>query len=214
MRIKNVTAKKIDDNIGYIRLASFDESATHDLKAALEELKGVGMTALVLDLRNNQGGLLNEAVSVSGLFLDKGLLIAYTTGRNDNPLARFTVQDSPVFRNLSIAVLVNKGSAEASEILAGALQDWNRALILGEKTFGGSLIQTVIPLSDGSILKLTTGRFHTPKNRPIQGVGISPDIAMESYQAGSDSRKTFGNIDSDSLLQKAVEVLKQRANKE
>lgn len=209
VRIKNVR-QKVYSTIGYVRLASFHESVTAELRAVLEDLSGKGMTALILDLRNNPGGLLNEAVTVSELFLHKGSLIAYITGRNNSPFLRFSVQGQPIFPTLPIVVLVNKGSAAGSEILAGALQDWHRAVIIGERTFGGTSIQTAIPLSDGSVLKLTTGRFHTPKDTLIQDVGLSPDIAVEVNPTESDELKTFGDIDSDTLLQKAVEVIKQR----
>ena len=128
-------------------------------------------------LRNDPGGLLNQAVAVSGMFLDKGQLIVYTRGRLKDQDLRFTAEHAGGFPKLPMVVLVNGGSASASEIVAGALQDWKRAVILGTKTFGKGSVQTVIPLSDGSGLRLTTAKYYTPNDKPIEDhQGIVPDV--------------------------------------
>ncbi|MBI2902464.1 MAG: peptidase S41, partial [Candidatus Methylomirabilis oxyfera] len=156
------------------------ERTGKDLLKAIEQFGKNGMSALVLDLRNDPGGLLNQAVQVSDLFLDKGQLIVYTEGRIKNQDLRFSAEHGAQIPKVPMVVLVNGGSASASEIVAGALQDWKRALVLGTKTFGKGSVQTVIPLSDGSGLRLTTAKYFTPKGRSIHGTGIVPDIIVEA----------------------------------
>ncbi len=179
IEVKSVRSKELEDGIYYIRLSSFQERTSKDLEAALERAGKAGTTALVLDLRNDPGGLLNQAVAVTDMFLDKGQLIVYTQGRIKNQDLRFTAEHSNGLPKLPMVVLVNGGSASASEIVAGALQDWKRAVILGTKTFGKGSVQTVVPLSDGSGLRLTTAKYFTPKGRSIHGTGIMPDIIVE-----------------------------------
>jgi carboxyl-terminal processing protease len=153
-----------------------------------------GLKGLVLDLRNNPGGLLTQAVRVTDLFLDAGLIV-YTEGRIESQRQKFFAQkDSPVM-DFPIVVLVNGGSASASEIVAGALQDHKRAIVLGTKTFGKGSVQTILPLDDNSALRLTTARYFTPKGRSIQATGIVPDIIVEStpQQDGkAEERKRSG----------------------
>jgi len=179
IEVKSVRSKDLGDGIYYVRLSSFQERTTKDLERALEQAQKAGSTALILDLRNDPGGLLNQAVAVSDMFLDKGQLIVYTQGRVKNQDLRFTAEHSNGFPRWPMVVLVNGGSASASEIVAGALQDWKRAVILGTKTFGKGSVQTVIPLSDGSGLRLTTAKYFTPRGRSIHGTGIMPDILVE-----------------------------------
>jgi len=179
IEIRSVRHKELGDGIYYIRVSSFQDRTTRDLERAAEQLRKLGTSALILDLRNDPGGLLNQAVSVSEMFLDKGQLIVYTQGRSKNQDLRFTADPSNTFPKLPMVVLVNGGSASASEIVAGALQDWKRAVLLGTKTFGKGSVQTVIPLSDGSGLRLTTAKYFTPKGRSIHGTGITPDIVVE-----------------------------------
>jgi carboxyl-terminal processing protease len=179
IEVKSVRSKTLGDGILYARLASFQERSAKDLEQALEQGVKGGATALILDLRNDPGGLLNQAVAVSGMFLDKGQLIVYTQGRQKNQDMRFSADAPHTFPKLPMVVLVNGGSASASEIVAGALQDWKRAVLLGTKTFGKGSVQTVIPLSDGSGLRLTTAKYFTPKGRSIHGLGIVPDIVVE-----------------------------------
>lgn len=179
IEVKSVRTKDLGDGIAYIRISSFQERTGKDLLKAIEQFGKNGMSALVLDLRNDPGGLLNQAVQVSDLFLEKGQLIVYTEGRVKNQDLRFSAEHGSQLPKLPMVVLVNGGSASASEIVAGALQDWNRALVLGTKTFGKGSVQTVIPLSDGSGLRLTTAKYYTPKGRSIHGSGIVPDIVVE-----------------------------------
>jgi len=180
IEVKSVRAKDLGDGIAYIRIASFQERTSKDLLKAIEQFQKNGISALVLDLRNDPGGLLNQAVQVSDLFLDKGQLIVYTEGRIKNQDLRFSAEHGTQVPKVPMVVLVNGGSASASEIVAGALQDWKRALVLGTKTFGKGSVQTVIPLSDGSGLRLTTAKYYTPKGRSIHGTGIVPDIVVEA----------------------------------
>jgi carboxyl-terminal processing protease len=179
IEVHSVRQKDLGDGIYYVRIASFQERTTKDLERALDQAKKSGTNALILDLRNDPGGLLNQAVAVSDLFLDKGQLIVYTRGRLKDQDLRFTAEHAGGLPKLPMVVLVNGGSASASEIVAGALQDWKRAVILGTKTFGKGSVQTVIPLSDGSGLRLTTAKYFTPKGRSIHGSGITPDIVVE-----------------------------------
>ena len=166
-------------DIAYIRIRSFQSGTNREVKEALSSLEDKGARALVLDLRNNPGGLLSQAVSVSDIFLTAGSLIVYTKGRMANQEHRFTSTKEASGGEIPMAVLVNAGSASASEIVAGALQDLQRAKLVGVKTFGKGSVQTVVPLSDGSGLRLTTALYFTPKGRRIQGEGIEPDIVSE-----------------------------------
>jgi carboxyl-terminal processing protease len=179
IKVRSVVNKLYQDDIGYIKIRSFSKNTSSDLDKALEELRGKGITKLILDVRNNPGGLLNQAVEVTDRFLNKENLIVYTKGRSDEQNMRFTSHDKVAGVSYPLIVLVNGGSASASEIVAGALQDLNRAIILGTQTFGKGSVQTIIPLSDGSALRLTTARYYTPSGRVIQENGIEPDIIVE-----------------------------------
>jgi carboxyl-terminal processing protease len=179
IEVRSIRSKDLGDGIYYVRITSFQERTAKDLEAVLEQAQKTATTALVLDLRNDPGGLLNQAVAVSDMFLEKGQLIVYTQGRLKNQDLRFTAEHSNGLPKLPMVVLVNGGSASASEIVAGALQDWKRAVILGTKTFGKGSVQTVVPLSDGSGLRLTTAKYFTPRGRSIHGIGITPDILVE-----------------------------------
>ena len=171
---------KLYDRIGYVRVTTFNEQAQSGIEKAMEtfreeiagELQGV-----VLDLRNNPGGLLDQAVGVSDLFLDKGEIVS-TRSRRPEDTQRFNARTGDVANNLPIVVLINGGSASASEIVAGALQDHGRAVILGTKSFGKGSVQTIIPLAGRGAMKLTTARYYTPSGRSIQQVGIEPDIEV------------------------------------
>ncbi|MDE2179393.1 MAG: S41 family peptidase [candidate division NC10 bacterium] len=180
IEVKSVKAKDLGDGVAYVRISAFQERTGKDLLKAVEQLGQNGMSAMVLDLRNNPGGLLNQAVQVSDLFLDQGQLIVYTEGRLKNQDLRFSAEHGAQIPKVPMVVLVNGGSASASEIVAGALQDWKRAVVLGTKTFGKGSVQTVVPLSDGSGLRLTTAKYFTPKGRSIHGTGLVPDIIVEA----------------------------------
>jgi carboxyl-terminal processing protease len=177
IKIKSVKSKVLEEGIGYVKLTQFQEQSATDLAAALAKLKEEKITSLVLDLRNDPGGLLNSALDVTSQFLPKGKLIVYTKTRTGEKQEFFTGNDEHF--TLPMIVLVNQGSASASEIVAGALKDWNRAVVLGTVTFGKGSVQTVIPLTDGSGLRLTTAKYYTPKGRSIQSTGITPDIVVK-----------------------------------
>lgn len=179
IKIKSVKYKMIDKEIGYIKLIQFQEGTAQDLANALQSLKNSGMQSLILDLRNNPGGLLQSAVDVSEQFLPPKHLVVSIKGRAGEKIDYYTENLRPSYTDIPMIVLVNQGSASASEIVAGALQDWGRALILGVQTFGKGSVQSLIPLSDGSALKLTTAKYYTPKGRSIHAVGIMPDIVVK-----------------------------------
>ena len=172
-------AKILTDGIGYIRLVEFRENTPRDLKTAIQKLSRLKMNALILDLRNNPGGLLDSALEVTGEFIPNGKLIAYTKGKKADQNMRFVSLAKHPMLNLPLVVLINEGSASGSEIVAGALQDYKRATIVGAKSFGKGSVQTVIPLSDGSALKLTTSKYFTPLGREIHGKGVIPDIVLK-----------------------------------
>lgn len=179
IKIKSVKSKMLKDDIGYIKLTQFQEMTSDDLTKALKNLKEKGMKSIILDLRNDPGGLLNSAVDVSGQFLPPKKLVVYIKGRTGDKIEYFTEGDDPTYTDLPMVVLVNQGSASASEIVAGALKDWNRAVIVGVQTFGKGSVQTLIPLSDGAGLRLTTAKYYTPSGVSIQNVGITPDIVVK-----------------------------------
>jgi carboxyl-terminal processing protease len=177
VKIKSVKSRVIEGGIGYVKISQFQEQTASDLAAAIKALEDKKVTALILDLRNDPGGLLNSAIDVAGQFLPKGKLVVYTKTRSGEK-SEFRTEDGNPFTQPMI-VLVNQGSASASEIVAGALKDWNRAVILGTQTFGKGSVQTVIPLSDGAGLRLTTAKYYTPKGTSIQNTGITPDIEVK-----------------------------------
>ena len=183
IKIKSVKKKIYPNNIGYIQIKSFTRSTSADLDKALAEFSASHVSKLVLDLRNNPGGLLNQAVEVSDRFLKVENLIVYTQGRTEDQNMRFTTHETTRQVDFPMIILVNGGSASASEIVAGALQDLGRAVVLGSQTFGKGSVQTIIPLSDGSALRMTTARYYTPSGRVIQENGITPDIIVEAERA-------------------------------
>lgn len=183
IKIKSIKAKMFPDGVGYIRLVEFKENSGEELGKALEKLKAEGLKSLILDLRHNPGGLLNVSVQVADYFIPKGGLVVYTKGRYENQTVEFRSDREPIDRDIPLVVLVNKGSASASEIVAGAIQDHHRGVIIGEKTFGKASVQTIVPLSDESGLRLTTARYYTPNGRGIHGEGITPDLVVELSHA-------------------------------
>ena len=180
IKIQSVKSKMLDKGYGYVRVTQFQERTDDDLERALKTLdkEAGGLQGLVLDLRNDPGGLLTQAVKVSDMFLESGLIV-YTDGRLDSQKQKYFAHKPGTWTDFPMVVLVNGGSASAAEIVAGALQDHKRALILGTQTFGKGSVQTILPLDDSSALRLTTARYYTPSGRSIQATGIVPDIAME-----------------------------------
>jgi carboxyl-terminal processing protease len=179
IKIKSVKSRMLEDGIGYIRLTQFQQDSSQELNRALQEFlkqKG-GLRGLILDLRNNPGGLLDQAVKVADEFIDSGLIV-YTDGRVEAQKTKYVAHKEGTYTGFPIVVLVNAGSASASEIVAGALQDHGRAIIIGQRTFGKASVQTILPLEDGSALRLTTARYYTPNGRSIQAKGIEPDIVV------------------------------------
>jgi len=206
--IKSVKSKLLDGNYGYIRLTQFQASTGEDMNKAIAELKqeaGGKLNGLILDLRNNPGGLLDSAIQVSDSFLDpdkngKEELIVYTQGRL--PGSKFTAVANPgdVLLNAPLVVLINNGSASASEIVAGALKDNKRALIVGTRSFGKGSVQTVLPLDDKRAIKLTTALYYTPSGTSIQAKGITPDIIIEEVEVPkSDDKAAFSGFSEADL---------------
>lgn len=192
IRVKSVKPKLLEDNIGYIRISQFQERTGEEFKKALNTLEkdDPSLRGLVLDLRNNPGGLLDQAVRVCDVFIEQGLIV-YTQGRNEMQQMKFSAHPNKNPHNYPIIVLVNAGSASGSEIVAGALQDHNRAVILGTPTFGKGSVQTIIPLDDGSGLRLTTARYYTPRGGSIQAKGIIPDVIVKErvFHRKEDKKK-------------------------
>jgi len=180
--VESVKKKIYNNSIGYIKIKSFSKNTSSDLDKALSYLREKNVTKLILDVRNNPGGLLNQAVEVSDRFLKNESLIVYTKGKTEEQNMSFRSHDKSSHIDYPMIILVNGGSASASEIVAGALQDLGRAIILGTNTFGKGSVQTIIPLSDGSALRLTTARYFTPGGKIIQENGIIPDIVIENKQ--------------------------------
>jgi carboxyl-terminal processing protease len=184
IKIETLSSKMLNSEIGYIHLYEFNANGEIDLKTAITDLKTKGMKGLVFDLRNNPGGLLNIAIDVAKLFLSDRKMIVYTKGRISQSNREFYSGQTAPFENLPIVVLINGGSASASEIVSGALQDHKRALVIGTHSFGKASVQTVIPLDKGAGLRLTTAKYYTPSGRMIQRDdkgkgGIDPDIKIE-----------------------------------
>lgn len=205
INVKSVKYKIIDNHIGYIRISSFAEKTSEDVKKAVEGIsgKGVPLEGIVLDLRNNPGGLLDQSVKVSDLFLKAGDIVSIR-GRVKSMESKFSAANSGNEPTCPMIVLVNEGSASAAEIVSGALQDNNRALVLGTQTFGKASVQTVIPFENGSALKLTTAKYYTPNGRSIQAAGIMPDIVVEYFKPGEKEsdlpireKDLIGHIKSD-----------------
>ncbi len=184
IKIKDIKSARILENgIGYIQLLEFRENTANDLGVVLEKLKKEGMDCLILDLRNNPGGILDVAINVVEKFIEKNKLVLSTKGRKPDQSAEYFSHFNNPILDMPIVVLINGGSASGSEIVAGALQDYKRAIVMGTKSFGKGSVQTVIPLSDDSALKLTTSKYFTPLGRQIHGIGVVPDIIVEESAA-------------------------------
>src|SRR5437660_2244386 len=184
IKIESVKSKMLEGNIGYIRLTQFQDQTAKDMTGALKKLREQKMQSLILDLRNNPGGLLTAAIDVSEQFVWLNRLIVYIKtreGRKDDYVSR--IKDQP--EDYPMIVLVNEGSASASEIVAGALQDWGRSVVVGVQTFGKGSVQTILPLGDGSGLRLTNAKYYTPKGRSLHGIGVSPDIIVKGKQTAT-----------------------------
>ena len=238
IKAENVKWRMLDSKTGYVKIVEFTGHATENLEKALAELKGKGMEALVLDVRYNPGGLLSAAVDVSRLFMNDNKMIVFTKGRKPENYQEFKANSAAPYEMLPVVVLINRYSASASEIVAGAMQDNKRAVIVGERSFGKASVQSMIPLSDKSALRLTIAKYYTPSGKSIQHDarnetgGITPDIEIkvpvemekkliqqgeEIYFPGKDGKEsTDGKADKkkdaprDEVLERAVELLKAR----
>src|SRR6266550_248956 len=199
IQVRSVRSRLEGDDVGFIRLTQFNEQTTEGLKKAITDLSaqaGDKLKAFVIDLRNNPGGLLDQAISVSDAFLEKGEIVS-TRGRTAEETQRFNARAGDLTKNKPVIVLINGGSASASEIVAGALQDHRRATVIGTRSFGKGSVQTIIPLGSGNgALRLTTARYFTPSGRSIQAKGISPDIEVlqdvpEELKARTDNEASL-----------------------
>ncbi|MEN8762337.1 MAG: S41 family peptidase [Thiogranum sp.] len=190
IKVKSVKSRMLEDGFGYVRISQFQSKTAENMVDAIEVLKkksGGALKGMVLDLRNNPGGVLNGAVAVSDAFLKKGLIV-YTEGRVSDSKLRFNATPDDVLNKAPMVVLVNQGSASASEIVSGALQDHHRAIVVGTATFGKGSVQTILPLSNGTAVKLTTARYYTPSGRSIQAEGIKPDIELDQVRVSAVER--------------------------
>ena len=193
IRVKSVKSRMLEPDYAYVRVSQFQERTAKDLHNAISKLKKENkkpLKGMVLDLRNNPGGLLDAAVLVSDTFLERGTVVSVKGRTEENKLSQ-SATPGDIMKGAPIVVLVNEGSASASEIVAGALQDHKRAVIMGQKTFGKGSVQTVIPLGNNSALKLTTARYYTPSGRSIQAEGIVPDIQLEHLQVAAKDDNGF-----------------------
>ena len=229
IHVHSVKKQVIEPGYPYIRIVNFQESTDSDLTSAIKEMGGdEKIKGAILDLRNNPGGLLDQAVKVSNLFVDKGLLIVYTDGRAKDQKMEFRATNTGKHYKFKVAVLINEGSASASEIVAGALQDHDRGLIFGVKSFGKASVQTIIPMENGTGLRLTTAYYYTPYGRHIQKTGIVPDVEVKddlekkreegqeddskikdkNQQKKPQFPRPVVDLEKDKVLQKALEWLK------
>ena len=188
IKIRSVRSRTLDDRIGYVRISQFQESTPKDLGRELVKLHDEGTQGLILDLRNNPGGLLSSAVGVSEQFLQPDTLVVSVKGR-DGRKDEYRASPPMDPHEYPMIVLVNQGSASASEIVAAAMQDWGKAVILGKTTFGKGSVQTILPLSDGSGLRLTTAKYYTPSGESIHSVGVKPDIVVEQKPITLDEKQ-------------------------
>jgi carboxyl-terminal processing protease len=220
IKIESVKWTTLGD-VGYIKLSQFNENVSVQVERALKELASQKVKGVILDLRNDPGGLLSEAVNVADLFLPEGRLVVYTRSRNGETQKYFARRKPVVPDEFPVIVLINKGSASASEIVAGALQDYKRAVILGEKSFGKASVQNIIPLEDGSALKLTVAHYYTPLGRLIHNKGIVPDVQVamdenqeEALQEAIRQKRLEGKNglillpEKDPQLSKAIELIR------
>jgi carboxyl-terminal processing protease len=214
--------------IGYVRLSGFSEKTASELETALVKMEEQEIKALVLDLRDNPGGLLTQSAYVTEKFVPKGQIVVTTEGRKQRQLDKLVASGRFKQRTLPIVVLVNGGSASASEIVAGCLQDLDRAELVGMKTFGKGSVQSILPLHDGSALRLTTAKYYTPKHRTIHGKGITPDHVVEmtpeqmghlalqrspgGLEALPEEERKKAKATEDLQLNKALELLKAKLN--
>jgi len=223
--ITTVKGYLLEDNIGYIRVSSFQAPTANLLKDTIDDLvkeNGRYLDSLVLDLRNNPGGVLEGAVDVSNLFIDKKGLVVYTKGRIKSSNLKFKTESGDIMLGAPMVVLINEGSASASEIVAGALQDHKRAIVMGNTSFGKGSVQTIVELDDGYGLKITTARYYTPSGRSIQAKGIEPDIKLKNISLENEKEESVidtkekdlnGHLEEDPSKMSSSEIIKSQEKK-
>ncbi len=201
IQVTSVKNRILEEGYGYVRVSHFQTKTTADMLKAIEKMKSETdgeMNGLVLDLRNNPGGVLSAAVGISDAFLNEGLIV-YTDGREEDSRLRYSASQGDVLDGAPLVVLVNGGSASASEIVAGAMQDHNRGVVMGNKTFGKGSVQTIQNLANGGAVKLTTARYYTPSGRSIQAEGINPDIVTDNLRLAKREESGIEPITESSL---------------
>lgn len=216
IRVKSVKYRSLEPGYAYVRISQFQERTGSDLRKALSKLRKENkgkINGLILDLRNNPGGLLDAAISVSDAFLSKGVIVSVKGRTRDNKLEQ-SATPGDLLKGAPIVVLVNEGSASASEIVAGALQDHKRAIIMGQKTFGKGSVQTVLPLGNKSALKITTARYYTPSKRSIQALGIEPDISLAHLKISESKGNGFKPIKEADLSGHLVNPVGKKSKKD
>ena len=203
IKIREVSAEVKLNSIGYIRLRAFNQKSHNQLKEKIKSFKSKRLNGYILDLRNNPGGLLSQAIKISDMFLDSGEIVS-TRGRDKTDIKIFNAKKGDIINGLPLIVLINKGSASASEIVSGALKDHKRAIILGETSFGKGSVQSIIPLTNRGALRLTTAKYYLPSGSSISEVGVSPDITVKE----KDKKEFRINTDTDNQLKYAINLLK------
>ena len=203
IKIREVSAEVKLNSIGYIRLRAFNQKSHNQLKEKIKSFKSKRLNGYILDLRNNPGGLLSQAIKISDMFLDSGEIVS-TKGRDKTDIKIFNAKKGDIIDGLPLIVLINKGSASASEIVSGALKDHKRAIILGETSFGKGSVQSIIPLTNRGALRLTTAKYYLPSGSSISEVGVSPDITVKE----KDKKEFRINTDTDNQLKYAINLLK------
>ena len=204
IKVNPVEGKVVNDNIGYIKFTSFDETTAEDFKTTYEQLASQNIQSLIIDLRNNGGGLVDQAVDIADYFLEKGQVVIYEVDKNGNEQAEMSEND-PII-NMPVVILTNENTASASEILAGSLKDYGKATIVGTTTYGKGVIQQILSFKDGSGLKITTEEYQTPNHNKINKIGIEPDEVVELPDTVENELDV--PEDQDTQLQKAIEILK------
>ena len=203
IKIREVSAEVKLNSIGYIRLRAFNQKSHNQLKEKIKSFKSKRLNGYILDLRNNPGGLLSQAIKISDMFLDSGEIVS-TRGRDKTDIKIFNAKKGDMIDGLPLIVLINKGSASASEIVSGALKDHKRAIILGETSFGKGSVQSIIPLANRGALRLTTAKYYLPSGSSISEVGVTPDITVKE----KNKKKFRINTDTDNQLKYAINLLK------
>ena len=205
IELKYVKSKMLDNEIGYLRLTQFGDNVYDDMKKSLENLQAKGMKALVLDLRSNPGGELSQSIKIASMFIDKGRIVST---KQKAAKEKIYQREGKYFGDFPLVVLINGGSASASEIVSGALKDHKRAVLVGEKTFGKGSVQTLLPLPDGDGIKITIAKYYTPSGETIDGTGIEPDTKVEDKDYYLISDSTITNVDEREQKESKKELIK------